>query len=49
MSPVVDEMMLSILLTHVADRGSVLNMQYYSDSIISGKCVCVRACVRVSM
>ena len=49
MSPVVDEIMLRILLSHVADCGSVLDMQYYSDSIISGKRVrvCVHTCMCV--
>ena len=55
MSPVIDEMMLSILLSHVADHGSVLNTQYYADSVMSGMCVlccvcsvvCVFCCVCV--
>ena len=47
MSPVIDEMMLSILLSHVADHGSVLNMQYYADSVMSGMCVVLCVCVCV--
>ena len=43
MLPVADEMMLSVLLSHVADHGSELNMQYYADSVMSGMRVCVRA------
>ena len=41
----IDEMMLSALLTHVTDCGSVLDIQYYCDSVISGKFVCVCVCV----
>lgn len=44
MSSVIDEMMLSALLAHVTDRGSVLDVQYYCDSVISGKCVCLCVC-----
>ena len=52
MSPVVDKIMLQILLSHVADHGSALDMQYYSDSVISGKhvmCVCVCVCLFVCL
>ena len=38
-------MMLSALLTHVTDCGSVLDIQYYCDSVISGKFVCVCVCL----